>query len=339
MILTTEVIPLVLKVPFKIAHGTSTTRHNVFIHIQNEAGDNGVGEAAVVPYYGETPERVQQAVAMDWQRLSGMFHDPGTALAQLPPAASRAARAGLDIVLHDLWGKQQGKPLYELWELDPTAVPQNSFTIAMTEGDYHQHIEQHADYPFLKLKLGSGDIQQDLTMVQTARQTLPEHRLCVDANSGWSVEDTLSMLDKLAPYDLEFIEQPVKTMDEWRTLAQYPRDTLFIADESVQGIETVDDLAGLVDGINIKLAKCGGLLAARQMIDLARQHKMRVMLGCMVESSVAITAAAHLAPLADYLDLDGNLLIQNDPYVGVTTQLGTLTLPDGAGLGVTRHAE
>jgi L-alanine-DL-glutamate epimerase-like enolase superfamily enzyme len=338
-----ERISLQLKNPFKLSYGASTIRENVLVHI-SDGLRTGVGEAAVVPYYGETPERVleylnspalKQAIGNNPLRLED-------ALDNLPPAPSATAIAAVDMALHDLWAKTLGHPLYRLWGLNPARCLASSFTVAMAENEhtYREHLRAAAGYSIVKLKLGSGNIETDLRFVQIARDEL-HAKLCVDANGGWSAQEALAIMPYLADMGILFVEQPVAKEDfeGWQVL----RETLsensppLIADESVQGLESVMQLAGLVEGINVKLAKCGGLRPARQMITLARAFGMQVMIGCMIESSVAVTAAAHLAPLADYADLDANLLITNDPYRGVTmTTNGQLILPDTPGIGVTR---
>ncbi len=336
-----EPLKLQLESPFKISYGATTHRENILIHI-DDGTHTGIGEAAVVPYYGESTGRVldyfnHPELQSALNNHAGWLEDT---LNHLPDNESSSARAAVDIALHDLWGKQLGQPLYRLWGLNPARSPVTSFTVAMADdpADYRARLRAAAKYPLIKLKLGSGSIDADLTYVQTAREQLPNAGLCVDANGGWSAADALSLIPRLAEFDVLFVEQPVAKADMagWETLRQKLPANLppLIADESVQGVESVPALVGLVDGINIKLAKCGGLRPARQMIALARAYGMKVMIGCMVESSVALTAAAHLAPLVDYADLDSILLITNDPYRGVTIDNGRLTLPDTPGLGV-----
>lgn len=338
-----EQLALELSNPFKISHGTSTVRENLLVHL-SDGEYTGVGEAAIVPYYDET--------AADVHRLLSQPELPAVlgenllwledALASIADFGSVVGRAALDVALHDLWGQRLGQPLYRLWGLNPARSPVSTYTLAMPEVEtiYRERLHDLADYPLIKLKLGTGDAQQDVDLVRIAREEITQP-IAIDANGAWTPEDALMIIPQLAQYDVIFIEQPVaKTdFDGWALLQQHlPEDRPpLIADESVQGIETIPQLAGLVDGINIKLAKCGGLRAARQMIVLARTYGMRVMLGCMVESSVAVTAAAHLAPLADYADLDGFLLIKNDPYSGVQMANGRLILPDAPGLGVQRQ--
>ncbi len=340
-----EKLSLKLENPFKLAYGTSTIRENMLVHI-SDGMYTGVGEAAVVPYYGETTDRVS-AYLTNTALTEAIGDNPlwlEDILTNLPPCESTPAQTAVDMALHDLWGQHLGQPLYRLWGLNPAHGPENSFTVAMAddENSYRKNLRAAQKYSLIKLKLGSGDPDNDLQLVQIAREELGEEKpLCVDANGGWSEKEALDLIPQLSALDMLFVEQPVaKTdFDGWRTLKKFlPKNRPpLIADESVQGVESVPPLAGLVDGINIKLAKCSGLRAARQMITLARAYGMQVMLGCMIESSVAITAAAHLAPLADYADLDGNLLITNDPYQGVQSTDGRLILPDAPGLGIRRQ--
>jgi L-alanine-DL-glutamate epimerase-like enolase superfamily enzyme len=338
-------LALRLENPFKLSYGTSTVRENVLIEI-DDGKYTGVGEAAVVPYYHETPARIL-TYCSDPAVAAAVGDDPyliEDELNRLPPAESSAARAAVDMALHDRWAQHLGQPLYRLWGLNPARIPDSSFTVAMADDEavYREHIRAARAYKLIKLKLGSGDWRTDWRVVQIAREETTA-RLGVDANGGWSVEDAQAIIPRLADMGIEFIEQPV-TRDNlagWRTLrTSLPeKHPPLIADESVQGVESVPPLAGIVDGINIKLAKCGGLRPARQMIMLARAYSMKVMIGCMIESSVAVTAAAQLAPLADFADLDGNLLITNDPYRGLQVDAGRVTLPNIPGLGVKPYVE
>lgn len=340
MRVTARRLTLHLENPFTLSYGTSTARHNVLVRVEH-AGAVGLGEAAVVPYYGHTPERI--IAALDGLILAG---DPlllEDALDALPRDLPAPARAALDMALHDLWGKRLGQPLYRLWGLNPARAPRSSFTVAMAadESRYRAQLRAAAArYPLLKLKLGAGDPQADLRLVQIAREATRAD-LCVDANGAWSAADAAALVPRLGEMGVLFVEQPLARDDRagWRQLrAALPADRPpIIADESVQGAESLLPLAEWVDGVNIKLAKCGGLRAARQMIALARVLGLRVLLGCMVESAVAVTAAAHLAPLADYADLDGNALVTDDPFCGVELHEGRLRLPEASGLGVSER--
>ena len=339
MMLTIEPITLNLKTPFRIAHGTSVARHNVLVHL----GD-GVGEGALAPHYGYSQADVAAYLqSLDVDALLG--GDPlalEDSLDRLPPGPS-PARAAIDIALHDHWARQLDQPLYRLWGLNPMQAPLSSLTIGITEGEdeLRQRVRAAANFTILKLKLGAGSLEADEAIVRVAcREKGSDVRLCVDANSAWRIDEAARIIPRLAAYDLLFVEQPIPgaKAEDWHRLRRLLPDGLppLIADESVQRASDIPALAGAADGINIKLAKAGGLREARRMIALARVLNMQVMLGCMVESSVGITAAAQLAPLVDFADLDGNLDVVNDPYVGVKIECGRLHLPQEPGLGVIR---
>ena len=335
MPLTVEPLELRLKTPFRIAHGTSTTRTNVLVRL----GD-GVGEGALPPYYPYTFEEVKTYLErLDPNALLG--DDPlalEDALDRLPPGPA-PARTAVDIALHDHWGRQLGHPLYRLWGLNPARAPLSSITLPIPEtlDDLPAQMEALASFPLLKLKLGTGDPERDEAIVRTARETT-DAQLCVDANSAWSLDEAVQIIPRLAAYDLLFIEQPLPKDDlnAWlRLRRRLPGDIPpLIADESVQSAADLLALAGAVDGVNLKLAKASGLRETRRMIALARALGLQVMLGCMIESSVALTAAAHLAPLVDFADLDGYLHLANDPFEGMTMERGRLTIPNGPGPGV-----
>ena len=339
MTLRTEILTLHLRTPFRIAHGVSESRQSVIVHLP----DGALGEAALAPYYGITPEHVLAYLANP-QVEAALGGDPmlrEDILDALPPGPM-PARAALDIALHDLAGKRLGVPLYRLWGLNPARAPLSSFTIGQERDAraLRQKLREAAHYPVIKLKLGSGSATTDEATVRIAREELPGAQLCVDANAGWSVDEAVAIIPRIAEYGLLFVEQPLARddLEGWRALRpRLPQDAPFlIADESVHTTRDIPPLVGSADGINIKLAKSGGLREAWRMIQVARAFDMRVMIGCMVESAVGVTAAAHLAPLVDYADLDGNLLVTDDPFTGVVMHNGLLTLPDAPGLGVTR---
>ena len=333
-----ERLILRLAQPFKIAHGTSTTRENVLVRLE-DGPYTGLGEASLPPYYPHSAPDV--IAALETPAVAAAFEQPDP-LEHLPADLPPPARAALDMAWHDLWGQRQGQPLFRLWNLDPVTCPVSSFTVAMAadETAYRARLRAAAAYPVIKLKLGSGDWQRDLRLVEIAREEL-DSDLCVDANAAWNVTDAARIIPRLGELGVTFVEQPLAVDADWHALhaalpAEHPP---VIADESVQGLDSVGPLIGAVDGINIKLAKCGGLRPARAMITLAREHGMRVLIGCMVESGLGVTAAAHLAPLADYADLDGHLLLAENPFEGVCNVAGRLTLPDTPGLGVKAYAE
>jgi L-alanine-DL-glutamate epimerase-like enolase superfamily enzyme len=333
-----EPITLDLVIPFSIAHGTSTARHNVLVHL----GD-GIGEAALPPYYGvDQRDVIRYVQSIDLEALLG--DDPlalEEVLDRLPPRPT-AARSAVDVALHDHWAKQMGYPVYRLWGLNPASAPISSWTIPITpdEDELRRRVRSASGFPILKLKLGSGSLADDERTVQVVREEA-DADICVDANSAWSLDEAATIIPRLAAYELLFIEQPLPQhgVEAWHELrSRLPAGMPpLIADESVQQAADILPLAGAIDGINIKVAKAGGLREARRMVALARALGLQVMIGCMVETSVGVTAAAQLAPLADYADLDGNLLLVRDPYVGATLLEGRLCLPDEPGLGIRRR--
>ncbi len=337
MRISAEPIELHLRTPFRIAHGASTIRNNVLVHV-----DDGVGVAAVVPYY---PAQVPDVVAyIDSPAVRAAFEEDldylEEALDRMPEGPA-PARAALDMALHDLWAQRLGYPLYRLWGVNPVRAPLSTYTLGMADpNEFQQNLAEVSHYPILKIKLGTGSLAQDEALVRMAAESSPA-KLCADANAAWSVEEALQIIPRLAQYNLLLIEQPLAqhNIDGWHELAKKLPDGMppLIADESIHHSGDILRLAGAADGINIKLAKCGGLREARRMIALARSLGMTVMLGCMIESSVGITAAAHLAPLVDFADLDGNLTVMNDPYEGARWENGRVHLPDRPGLGVRRR--
>lgn len=326
-----EPITLELKTTFRVAHGASDQRYNVLVYL-----DEGVGEAAAVPYYDET----QQGIIDYLKAVPDLGDDPFDMDGVLSkrPAGSRAARSAIDEALHDLWGTKLGQPLYKLFGLNPDHLPLTSFTIGMDEPHIMAEQAKESGHPILKIKLGSEKDEE----IVAAVSKVTDAKLRVDANAGWSRERALQIIPRLADYGLDFIEQPLAVDDVegffWlkEKLRQQKVGIPIFADETAKTSHDVAKLAGAIDGVVVKTMKSEGIREALRMIHTARAHDMQIMLSCMVESSVGVTAAAHLAPLCDYADLDGPLLIKNDPYCGLTYQGARFTLPDGPGLGLQR---
>jgi L-alanine-DL-glutamate epimerase-like enolase superfamily enzyme len=247
-------------------------------------------------------------------------------------ARDASVRAALDMALWDITGKREGKPVYTLLGLDPTKTPATSFSIGIdTPEVVDAKVDEAAEYRILKMKMGvPGDLGLLNRVIKRSGKTVR-----VDANEGWDVETALQMSGLLREKGVEFVEQPIHhdNEDDLRTLKRLSQLPI-ILDESIIDPEDVARRRDQGHGINIKLMKCGGITPALRLIEEASKADLKVMLGCMLETSIAITAAAHLSPLADYADLDGNLLIANDPYLGVTVRNSKLVLPEGAGLGV-----
>jgi len=237
--------------------------------------------------------------------------------------------------LHDLAGKRLGAPLWRLWGLDPARAPLSSFTIGLDTPERVQaKVREAAPYPILKIKVGTPD---DAAVLRAVRE-VTDKPLRVDANAGWTVSEALARLPLLEEMRVELIEQPVAP-DDLEGLAAVHRASRIpiVADEACRTAADIPRLAGAVDGINIKLAKCGSLREALRMVEVARAHGLSVMVGCMIETSLGITAAAHLTPLLDLADLDGAALLVKDPFAGATIDGGRIVLPTGPGLGVTER--
>jgi L-alanine-DL-glutamate epimerase-like enolase superfamily enzyme len=326
MKLTWQPITLQLKTPFRIAHGSSVQRHNVIVHL-----DEGIGEAAAVAYHGET-----QAGIIDYLASAAPLFDSDPLLVedacQVLPLRSAAARAGVDMAIHDLWGKRLGQPLYRLLGLNPGSAPLTSFTIGMDLPEEMGRRASESNMPIIKIKVGG---KNDEAMVRAIREATSA-RLRVDVNGGWTRSQAQKLIPRLAEYGLELVEQPLPVGDisGLRWLREQNLGVPIFADEGIKTAKDVLEHAGAVDGVVIKLAKSGGIRPALQTISVARALDLRIMIGCMVESAVAVTAAAHLAPLCDYADLDGPLLITNNLFFGIRYEGAKLILPNGPGLGV-----
>jgi L-alanine-DL-glutamate epimerase-like enolase superfamily enzyme len=329
-----EFLELRTKHPFIIARGGHSEYRTIWVRLRDGDGYEGWGEAAPTKFYGETPESVLSALNL---YSCEMPEDPfdleeterrwATMLRRNP-----AARSALSAALHDLVGKRLGVPVYRLWGLDPAKAPMSTFTIGLDTPEKMRAKVLEADqYPILKIKLGTD---RDVEILRTIRDTT-DKEIRVDANCGWTVKRTIAMLPVLEEFGVTVLEQPLPP-NELDGLAEITRHASIpvIADESCETSVDIPRLVGKVDGINIKLAKCGSLREAVRMIAIARAHGMMVMVGCMIESSLGITAAAHFTPLVDIVDLDGAALLANDPFQGASIDDGRVTLPEGPGLGV-----
>jgi L-Ala-D/L-Glu epimerase len=341
MQLTYETLELRTRHAFHIARETAPpVRQTVWIRLRDEEGHEGWGEAAATPFYGETAEtvvallpRLEQSLAIsadaDYFALERIEHALNAAIGRNP-----AAKAGLSAALHDLIGKRLGLPVWRLWGLDTAAAPRSSFTIGIDEIDVMRaKVREAAAYPILKLKVGTPRDEQILRMI---REEAPEATLRVDANTAWTAKQALAALPMLEEYGVEFIEQPLPAADvEGLRLLRSRSRLPIIADESCVASADLPRLVGAVDGINIKLAKCGSLREAIRIVHAARAFGMQVMLGCMIESTLGIAAAVQLAPLVDYVDLDGAALLTDDPFTGPgLAPDGTLRFNTEPGLGV-----
>ncbi len=322
-------VELHLRHTFRLARGATDSRRNLIVELEHD-GLVGLGEAAPIARYDQDADSAAAAVEDVVPRLG----DPRAfeSAAGVTVAGQPAAAAAVDMALRDLAGKRLGAPLYELMGIDPRRAPVTSFTIGMdTPEIVVEKVRQASGFEVLKVKMGSED---DRAVLEAVRD-VTDRPLRVDANEGWTLDDALSRLEWLERMGVELVEQPLPAgqLDQMRELKRVSPLPLF-ADESLHVAADIPRLAGAFDGINIKLMKCGGIGEALRMIAVARAHGLQIMLGCMVESSLAITAAAHISPLVDFADLDGNLLVTDDPFAGATVERGRLVLPDGPGLGV-----
>jgi L-alanine-DL-glutamate epimerase-like enolase superfamily enzyme len=338
--LVVEQCAVTTKHPFVIARGSTNGYKRAWVRIVDDDGVEGWGEADPSSYYGETLETVVAAFAKLAPHLPRDPFDLEAAearFAQLAPQHA-AARAALSAALHDLVGKRVGQPLWRLWGLDPRKAPLTSFTIGLDSPErMRDKVREAESYPILKVKLGTDRDEEILKTIRDAT----DKPVRVDANAGWTVARAKQMIPVLKGYGVEFLEQPLPPgdLDALAEVHRHARkhDLPVVVDESCIVAADIPRLAGKVDGINIKLAKCGSLREALRMIATARAHGMLVMVGCMIETSLGITAAAHFTPLVDAADLDGAALTVDDPFVGATVAGGQIRLPTEPGLGVRRR--
>ncbi len=325
---------LLLKHTFTIANSSRKTTPDMLTCLEFD-GIFGYGEASMPPYLGESVDSATKFLsALDLSQFKDPFQmDDILAYVDSVMPGNCAAKASIDIALHDLIGKIMGQPWYKIWGFDPADTPNTSFTIGIdTPEVVRQKVAEAAPYNILKVKLGMAT---DKKMIETIR-SVTDKPLCVDVNQGWTDRNkALEMIHWLKEKGVVFVEQPMpKTaIDDMAWLTENsPLPT--IGDESVQRLPDVIKAKGVYTGINIKLMKCTGMREAHQMLTLAKSLGMKVMIGCMTETSCAVSAAAQLSSKCNWADLDGNLLISNDPYSGVHVVNGKITLIDKPGIGI-----
>ncbi len=332
--LSFEPYNLELKHVFTLANSSRTTTPVMLVKLQYD-GVTGFGEASMPPYLGESQE---SAAAFLSSLDLGQFNDPFRMEEILDYVDSvapenTAAKASVDIALHDLTGKLMGQPWYKIWGYSPESTPDTSFTIGIDEPDVvRQKVKEAAGFKILKVKLGR---ENDKEMIETIR-TVSDVPLCVDVNQGWENKNqALEMVQWLAERGIVFVEQPMpkERIDDIAWLTENSALPI-IADEAVQRLPDVQKTVGAYSGINIKLMKCTGMREAHKMANLAHANNLKVMIGCMTETSCAISAAAQLSPKAEWADLDGNLLITNDPYKGIKIVNGKIMLNENPGIGI-----
>jgi L-Ala-D/L-Glu epimerase len=328
--LTVSPLDLPLKHPFRIARGVETVAESVLFRLRDEHAE-GLGESTPIARYAESAQSVL-AYFRDYRLAAGSVF---LQEALIDPAIPPNARAGLDIASYDLLGKRLNAPLYALLGLDPSRTPYTSFTIGISDPETTlKKLAEIGDHPVLKVKLGIGTPKEQIETIEAIRDRYTG-TIRIDANEGWDVDTSIAIINELARFDIEFCEQPIPAGNPQGLRAIRERVKIpIVTDEDSLTASSLASLIGCVDGVNVKLAKTGGIRGALAMIHTARALGMKIMLGCMCESSIAASAAAHLSPLVDWADIDGPFLIANDPFEGVRYEGGKLVLPDGPGLGV-----
>ncbi len=333
--LRVEALRLNLRHTWTTTMSSSEFRETVLVRYRRD-GIEGLGEGAPIVRYDE--DAAGAITALDGVRGLVEAGDPWILESLLAAAfphlqGQYAARAALDIALHDWTGQKLGVPLHRLFGLDPASTPLTTFSIGIDTPEVtRQKVREAAPFPVLKVKVG---LDSDEATIAAVRE-VTDKPLRVDANEGWTDKETaVRKIEWLVARGVELVEQPMPSamLEETRWVRERVDVPLF-ADEACGRATDIPPLAEAYDGVNIKLDKSGGLREALRMIHTARACGLDTMLGCMISSSVSTTAAAHLSPLVDYADLDGNLLIANDPWTGVTVREGRLILPTGPGLGL-----
>ena len=325
---------LKLRHAFNLARYSRTTTPDVQVQLSYD-GIVGYGEASMPPYLGESVESVTKFLSsLDLEQFNDPFkiEDILSYVDSVAPN-NRAAKASIDIALHDLLGKIMGQPWYKIWGLDPAKTPNTSFTIGIDTAEVvRQKVKEAAPYKVLKVKMGLDNDKETIEVIRSMTNV----PFCVDVNQGWkNKEEALELCNWLKEKGCLFVEQPFdKTMiDETAWLRERSPLPLF-ADEAFQRLPDIPKFKGVYDGINITLMKSTGMHEAYKMVVLAKALGLKVMIGCMTETSCAVTAAANLSPIVDFADLDGNLLIANDRFSGMTVENGKITLHDIPGIGI-----
>lgn len=337
MKLTIHEFDLPLRHPFTISRETTTVQPTIIVELE-ENGIQGYGEATTNSYYGVTKQTLRDdAESVRTQLNEFSLASTATPVELWETLASHLsdkpfALCAIDQAAHDLWGKLQGKPVYEIWGLPTNDMPPCCFTIGIDTIDVMiGKLKEMPGWPIYKIKLGT---EEDVQIIRALREHT-DAIFRVDANCGWSVDEALRNAEALHPLGVEFIEQPLAA-DNWEGhRALFEQSALpILADESCITEADVSRCAGNFHGVNIKLVKCGGLTPARRMIDEARQLGLKIMVGCMTESSVGISAIAQLLPLLDFVDMDGAVLLAEDIASGVVLEKGICHFPTTPGNGV-----
>lgn len=323
---------LKLRHTFSIAHGARKTVNSLIVEL-SQNGQSGFGEATAIPYYGLDIERMQRQLKQVQPLVEGLaLTAPEVLWEELHRVLPEDPflLCALDEAAHDLYGKLHGQTVYQRWGLRLEHLPLSNYTIGIASIEEMVQKMEAQPWPVYKIKLGTDD---DLAIVRALREhTTAAFR--IDANTAWTVQQAVAYAPELKALGVEFIEQPLP-VEDWEGMKRVFAESALpvIADESCQTETDIARCQGFFHGVNIKLMKCGGLTPARRMVDQARNLGLRVMVGCMTESSVGISAVAQLLPLLDYVDMDGALLLSNDPAEGVRLEEGRAVFPDRPGTG------
>lgn len=326
-------IDLPLKRTFTISRESMDCQHSLIVVLEHD-GMFGFGEVTENAYYGHTLDAIETALYSAKPWLSRYIAEFPEAVWPDAEAAlnERFALSALDMAAHDLWARRNGERLYETWGLSWRHIPTSSYTIGIDDIDTMvAKLQEMPGWDVYKIKLGTPN---DIEIVTELRRH-SDARFRVDANCAWTVSQTIENSQQMASLGVEFIEQPLPpTASDADRLEVYANSVLpIIADENCQVESDVAKCHGLFHGVNVKICKCGGLTPAKRMLVRAKQLGMKTMVGCMVESSIGISGAAHLAPLLDYADLDGAVLLREEPATGVIIDRGQIQLPPGLGSG------
>jgi L-Ala-D/L-Glu epimerase len=328
-----HIYDLKLKHTFKIAHDVRDIQKTLIVELKN-SWVSGYGEATASQYYGNTVGDMIKILegnrgkieAYDGGKPEGFWEEMNAELSN-----NTFAQSALDLAVHDLYGKIAGKPLYKIWNTVFKDIPTTNYTIGIDSIEKMVKKMQEFPWPTYKIKLGTSE---DIEIIRELRKHT-EAIFRVDANCAWGVDETISNSKELKKYNVQFIEQPLQA-DNWEGMKEvYHKSELpLIADESCVTENSIEKCHNHFHGVNIKLMKCGGLTPARRMIQKARKLNMKVMIGCMTESSVGISAIAQLLPEIDYVDMDGFTLIENDIASGPSLKDGKVIMPKANGTGV-----
>jgi L-Ala-D/L-Glu epimerase len=337
-----EILELHTRHAFHIARAAAPpVRRSVWVRLVTDDGQEGWGEAAANAYYGETADTVVALLPLYEGALAAapdlLALQRAEAAVERAAGRNPAARAAISAALHDLAGRRLGLPVWRLLGLHPGDAPLSSYTLGLDNAEgMRRKLEEAQRYPILKLKVGTED---DRRMLELVRRGAPDRVIRVDANTAWTAKQALALVPLLEELGIELIEQPFHAddLDAFRLLRERTRIPV-VADESCRTVADIPRLAGAVDGINIKLEKCGSLREAVRMVHVARAHHLKVMVGCMMSGTLAVAAAMQIAPLCDWADLDGAALMADDPFGGPhLADDGRLVLQQEPGLGVSRR--